>query len=119
MPEILIAFASILMVAVSQLLFKSAMSDTRRLAENRGIGKIVFHPKIVLGLVLNLASALCWIVALRKLQISFLYPMLSINYLLVPLGAWWLFGERLSKRRCIAVCVICLGVFVSLLAGTS
>ena len=115
MPEIFIAIVSILLVAVSQLLFKSAMS-TPRDGTPRSIRRFA-HPKIILGLALNLASALCWILALTKLPVSYLYPLLSINYLLVPLGAWLLFEEKLRRRRCVAICVICAGVFVCLLGG--
>jgi len=116
MSEILIAMASILLVAISQLLFKSAMSTSGGLSGVRGVRKRL-HPKIAIGLTLNLASALCWIIALRKLEISFLYPMPSINYLLVPIGAWWCFGERITTWRRIAICVIWLGVFICLLGG--
>ena len=116
MSEILIALVSILLVAISQLLFKSAMSESAGASGIGGMRKLV-HPKIVIGLALNLASALCWIVALRKLEITMVYPLLSINYLLVPFGAWCLFGEKLGKRRGIAIGVICVGVFLCLLSG--
>jgi drug/metabolite transporter (DMT)-like permease len=116
--EISIALASILMIAVSQLLFKAAMSNSSRNQEgSKSMRMLVLHPMILLGLALNLAAALCWILALRKLQISFLYPLLSINYLLVPLGASVVFRERISRRRGVAIFVICIGVFVCLLAG--
>lgn len=113
MLEVTIAACSVILIAVSQLLFKSAASGPRRRAAYR----YLLDPKIILGLGLNGIAAACWVVALRRLEISYLYPILSVNYLLVPLGARYCFGESLRPRRLVAISVICLGVFICLLGG--
>lgn len=113
MLEVAIATCSVILIAVSQLLFKSAASGPQR----RPAFRYLLDPKIVIGLGLNGIAAACWVFALRRLEISYLYPILSINYLLVPLGARCCFGESLGPRRLLAIGVICLGVFVCLLGG--
>jgi small multidrug resistance pump len=115
MLEILVGVLSVVLIAVSQLLFKSAATATA--TGERSPRGFLSHPRILLGLALNGIAAACWIVALRKLEISYLYPILSVNYLLVPLGAHWCFGEKLGAQRLAAIGVICLGVFVCLLGG--
>jgi uncharacterized membrane protein len=35
-----------------------------------------------------------------------------INYLLIPLGAWWIFKEPITQRKMIAIGVIIVGVIV-------
>ncbi len=79
MLEVTIAACSVILIAVSQLLFKSAASGPRRRAAYR----YLLDPKIILGLGLNGIAAACWVFALRRLEISYLYPILSVNYLLV------------------------------------
>jgi drug/metabolite transporter (DMT)-like permease len=110
MLEIFIGLFSVVLIAISQLLFKSATTSGERRF-------LLLHPRILLGLALNAVAAACWIIALRELEISYLYPILSINYLLVPLGARWCFKEKISRGRLIAIGVICLGVFICLLGG--
>jgi drug/metabolite transporter (DMT)-like permease len=112
MLEIVVGSLSVILIATSQLLFKSAAAS-----KARGLRGYLLHPKIFLGLGLNGLAAACWIIALRRLEISYLYPMLSVNYLLVPLGAQWIFGEKIRRQRFIAIGVICIGVFICLLGG--
>ena len=114
MFELLVAIASIVLIAVSQLLFKGAMLRLKQSDRKRGLIGVVTHPWIIGGLALNGFAAVCWILALRKLEISYLFPLLSINYLIVPLGAWWLFNERVSRTRKLAIAVICVGVSLCL-----
>ena len=116
MAELLIALASITLIATSQLLFKGAMRAHR--TGGRGLARAVTDPRIIGGLALNGLAALGWIVALRQLEISYLFPLLSINYLVVPLGAWWFFQETVSPRRKLAIAVICGGVALCLFSRT-
>ena len=110
MAELLIALASIALIATSQLLFKGAM----RARSGGGVMTAVADPRILGGLALNAVAAFGWIFALRELEISYLFPLLSINYLVVPLGAWWFFQETVSPRRKLAIAVICVGVALCL-----
>ena len=113
MLETAIGTLSVFLIAASQLLFKSgailrARGDTCPL---------ILQPRILVGLAMNALAAACWIFALRKLEISYLYPILAINYLLVPLGARLFFGEGFGRRRAIATAIICAGVFICLIGG--
>ena len=35
-----------------------------------------------------------------------------INYLLIPLGAWWIFKEPITRRKMVAIGIIIVGVIV-------
>lgn len=113
MFELAVAILSVTLIAISQLLFKSAAADTAR----SGARAYLTHPKILGGLALNGLAAVAWIIALRRLEISYLYPILSINYLVVPLAARRFFHETISRRRLIAISIIGIGVFVSMLGA--
>jgi len=82
------------------------------------LAQAITDPRILGGLALNGVAALGWIVALRQLEISYLFPLLSINYLVVPVGAWWFFQETVSPRRRLAIVVICVGVALCLFSKT-
>ena len=120
MREMLAAFISVLLLAITQLLFKQAVrarkADSSAPAWRRILG-VLLHPLVLLGLATNVIGALCWLLALSRLDLSFLFPLLSLNYLLVPLGAAFFFGERISARRGWGIALVCVGVLVSTLAG--
>lgn len=120
MRELIAAFVSIGLVALTQLLFKQAIR-TRRAAPDAGwfmrIVGLLLHPWVLLGICSNMLGALCWLIALSRHDLSFLFPLLSLNYLLVPLGAALCFKETVSPRRKLGIALVCLGVLISSLGG--
>ncbi len=55
-----------------------------------------------------IATAL-WILALRRLDISYAYPLLGLGYVLVTALAALLLGERVSRLHWLAVFIIATG----------
>jgi drug/metabolite transporter (DMT)-like permease len=68
---------------------------------------------VVVGLLLYVASTLFWIFALSGMDLSFAYPVASVQYVLVFLGAWYFFGEIVSWLRLGGMALICLGVGIT------
>ena len=77
---------------------------------------ILLSPLTVLGLALYAASALFWMAALSRVQLSYAYPMLGAGYILVALVSWQLWGESMSAQRMLGTVVVAFGVY---LVGTS
>lgn len=53
-----------------------------------------------------------WLLALSGLNISYAFPLLSLNYALVALLARLVLKERVLPRRWIAIAVICCGAIL-------
>ena len=77
---------------------------------------ILTAPLTLLGLVLYAVSAIFWISALSRVELSYAYPLLGIGYVLVSVVAWKLWGEAFGVQRVIGTLVVALGV---ILVGTS
>ena len=110
-------FLSILMVAASQFLFKKGVSNLsdRNSNAKKTIAdyvKMVFEKHIFTGLALNGFAAVCWLLALSHLDLSYVFPYLSLNYILIPVGAYFLFREKLSLNKFIGIAIICGGIFL-------
>lgn len=83
--------------------------------ENKGIMdyvKMALQPHIFGGLALNGFAAISWLLALSHLELSYVFPYLSLNYILIPIGAYFLFKEELSTRKFIGIGIICCGIFL-------
>lgn len=62
------------------------------------------------GLLIYALGTLLWIEAVRKRDISYLYPLSAVNYTLVALGGMLFLGEAVSSARWAGIAVITLGV---------
>lgn len=74
--------------------------------------KAISNIGIISGLLAAAVSALLWIMAMSKYELSSLYPFLSINFILVPLLSVYFFNESINLQKVIGVGIICIGVFV-------
>lgn len=66
------------------------------------------------GLICYGVSLLCWMRALAQYELSFAYPLLSMNYVLVYIGAatWPRLNETVSMTRTAGIVLIFLGVLI-------
>ena len=107
MPEFAAALGAVLLMTVSQLLFKRAASS------GLGAGRTLVQGRVLAGLAINALAAICWVYALKRIELNHAFPLLSLNFVLVPLVAHWWLGERISPRRMAAIAIITCGVVVA------
>jgi drug/metabolite transporter (DMT)-like permease len=71
---------------------------------------LVLQPHVIEGLLIYLLGTACWMTAVAQKEISFLYPLTSINYVMVVATSALFFHEAVSVRRAAGVAVIVLGM---------
>jgi undecaprenyl phosphate-alpha-L-ara4N flippase subunit ArnE len=110
--DVLIAFMlSIVFTTSGQLLQKRAsIKYTQK--NNAGVLHHFLNADVALSIVLLGLGLLCWVIVLTKVELSLAYPLLSINYIAILLGARFLFNEAIPTRRWIGVIVILLGISI-------
>lgn len=74
------------------------------------IALIVRSPLVLLGLALYGVGALSWIAVLARLDLSFAYPFLALNFVLVTLSSRFLLDESVPSVRWLGILVICSGI---------
>ena len=67
---------------------------------------------ILSGLFAAFIASLAWMAALSKFELSSVYPILSLNFVLVPLLSVYIFGESINAFKVVGILMIVLGVFV-------
>jgi drug/metabolite transporter (DMT)-like permease len=72
----------------------------------------MFAPRVVLGLLIYGVGTLLWIVAVAKRDISYVYPISALNYVIVVMAGKWVLGESISTGRWLGVLVVMVGVAV-------
>lgn len=108
MKEIYIILFSVLLGAVGQIAFKygaTHIPETGSITE-----KIIAAWPIIGGLFLYGLSTLFWIYALRTVELSYAYPLISLGYVLVFAASYFLFQESISPLRLGGLVLIISGI---------
>lgn len=69
------------------------------------------NPYIVFGVIAYMSSAVFWILALTKVELSFAYPLISVSYVVVSILSSFLFNEKITLMRWLGIILISLGAF--------
>jgi len=108
------AFGAIALAACGHLLIKLGLSSAAHHAALSGLADKVslylFHSALPLGLAVYGIGTLLWIKAVSSRNISFLYPLTALNYVIVSIGGKLFFNETISTGRWIGIAVVVLGV---------
>jgi len=105
-----LALGSVLLSASGQLLLAAGSKE----GASASMVALLLTPRVVGGLACWTASTLLWMAALQREQLAAVYALTSLNYILVPLGARLLLGERVGPARAVGMGLIAAGVLVSL-----
>jgi len=79
------------------------------------IGRVIqtlMQPEVVIGLLIYGFGTVCWMIAVSQKDISFLFPLSSVNYVLVVAASAVLFGEMISIKRALGGALIVVGMVV-------
>lgn len=112
---IIILIAEIL-TAVGQLLFKKSTNSLEphslRGAGNmmRFIKNVLSKPSIWIGLVSMSAGMVVWLIALAQGELSLVFSIGSIQYVMILFLAHYLLGEKIDKMKFIGTFLVVAGI---------
>ncbi|MBN2081579.1 EamA family transporter [bacterium] len=112
---LLMLILSIALGASGQLLFKGAARDLPSFGELgllRLAGTMFTTPLILGGFACFFISSVLWIIALRSVNLSVAYPLVSLSYIIIFLGSYLLFNEPLCWRHWAGAALIVGGIIL-------
>ena len=74
-------------------------------------------PLVLLGLFLYGVGAAAWILVLSRVDLSFAYPFLALNFILITISSRILLSETVPLLRWLGVLIICAGILVVAVSG--
>ena len=72
----------------------------------------VLDGNFVFGVLLYGSSAIIYLLALRRGQVSFLYPLLAVSYIWVLIWSKIFLKEKISKKKILGVVLITIGILI-------
>ncbi len=108
---------SLLLNTIAQVMLKEAMNRIGAFAFSLSnvfpIGiKMATNPFIIAGIACYVISVGSWLLVLSRCEVSVVYPLTSIGYIMTAIGATYFLGENLSMTRIIGIFVIIVGVYL-------
>lgn len=107
----------VLVGAFGQIIWKQGMSSIDKingfddLLKFKTISNIITNKYIFLGVLLYGLAFILWLAAMSTLDISFMYPMLSLAYVATAFMAIIFLGEHVSIVRWMGIIMVILGCF--------
>jgi drug/metabolite transporter (DMT)-like permease len=111
----LIMATSIGLAIAGQLLMKRGMMAFGTFPVSQMLVNIIpmfLNPWVFIGFVCFGLSSIFWLVVLSRMELSLVYPMVSVAYVIVALFSWYFFKENLTLIRWAGILVIILGVIL-------
>lgn len=117
--SMVLILVAVLLGVVGQLLLKMGITQVGTLAFGSDLAgliqlglRVFGNLKVLGGFAAYGLSSLFWLVVLSKVDLSLAYPMLALNYVLVPLTAWLFLGEQVPTLRWLGSGVVIIGVVI-------
>lgn len=119
MSVLLLVLTCVIIGVFGQLAMKKGMNTVgtiglRDIFSSR-VFSIVFQRYVFIGIVLYLFASLIWLVVLSLEELSFVYPLIAIGYIITAILSKFLFGESLTMFRFFGILLICGGVYLIVL----
>ena len=114
---LLLTLLCVALLAVGQMLFKSAANQWRVDGWSWSSASTLFSPSFVAAMVLYAGVTLLWLMVLRVVPLSIAFPIFALSFLFVPVLAHFVWGEPLTAGRItgcaiiLAGCALILGLF--------
>ena len=115
--EHIFIFCTIVFTVYSQLVMRWQVSNAGPLpadlaAKAMYVVTLLLNPWVLSGIVATFLAGISWMLAMTKFEISYAYPFVSLNYILVLAAGFLLFNEAMSASKVIGCVLVVLGIIV-------
>ena len=77
------------------------------------LGQLILNPWILSGMFAAFIAMLCWLSAMTKFELSYVYPFMSLAFVLVLILSAILFQERVTLAKVVGVTLVMVGIIVA------
>ena len=114
MNAIIIIIIGVVFAAIGQVSWKLGMNQAGQIsAMNLAyISSVLLNPYVLLGFVMYGLSTVFWLIALSKRELSFVYPFISLTYILVLVLSSMVLKESIGINKIAGTLAIIAGLVI-------
>ncbi len=110
-------FSTIIFTVYSQLIMRWQVGLAGALPPDMSgrinyIFSLLLNPWVLSGIVATFLAGVSWMLAMTKFQISYAYPFVSLNYILVMAAGFLLFNETVDATKLAGSALVILGIII-------
>lgn len=68
--------------------------------------------RVILGFALVFGGALFWLGVISRVNLSFAYPLLALNYVIILIPSRYFLGETITPAKIVGAVIVVIGVIV-------
>lgn len=103
---------NISLLVIGQLFWKYGITQTGFQLTFENIIKILMNKYIIFGMIAYVIATFIWLYVLSKRDVSSVYPLQSLCYLVMLIAGILIFKETVTMNRWIGVLLIVAGAFL-------
>jgi uncharacterized membrane protein len=109
-----IIIIAIIFAAFGQVSWKLGMNQAGQLAALNftTLSAVLLNPYVLLGFVMYALSTIFWLIALSKKELSFVYPFISLTYVLVLVLSSLVLKEDIGINKIAGTLAIIIGLII-------
>jgi len=114
MNAIAIIIIGVIFAGLGQVSWKLGMNQAGQLTvlDLAGLSNVLRNPYILLGFLMYALSTIFWLIALSKKDLSFVYPFISLTYILVLVLSNIILKESIGVEKLAGTLVIVIGLVI-------
>lgn len=110
----MIIVIGIIFAAFGQVSWKLGMNQAGQLAALNftTLPTVLLNPYVLLGFVMYALSTIFWLIALSKKELSFVYPFISLTYIIVLVLSSLVLKESMGVSKLVGTLIIIIGLII-------
>ena len=109
--------STIIFTVYSQLIMRWQVSNAGQLpADFSGKFKFIFclltNPWVISGILATFFAGVSWMMAMTQFDISYAFPFVRLNYIIILLAGIFIFHEPMSFTKAIGSSVVIIGILI-------
>lgn len=115
MRNVAVLFACLGLMVTAQVLWKTALGrvgvvDVMSSSLPSRVLLLARSWRILAGLVMFGLATILWFDLLSRMELSLLYPFMSLSYVIAFFAGWFFLGENPQPLRLVGIVIIILGI---------
>lgn len=109
--------ATIFFTVFSQLVMRWQVSSSGSLPETFSekltfIFHLFLNPWVILSILATFLAGVSWMLAMTKFEISYAYPWIALNFVLMMFFGWLFFSELITLTKLMGTLLVVVGIVV-------
>jgi len=106
----IVAILCVVGLALGQILFKISANS---LTQTGSFFVLKTASTLFAAMILYAITSVAWVWVLQKVELGRVYPLMALAFILVPLGSYFVFGERFQSQYFMGVVLIMIGIVIA------